>query len=65
MTSRTPLDLCPFKSDCKIDECGIVGLTPEIAVEVYNYDVDKFEKHLISQDENGTACEIKEWRAPE
>ena len=43
----------------------IVGLTPEIAVEVLNYDVDKFENHLISHDEHGTPCEIKEWHAPE
>jgi hypothetical protein len=37
----------------------IVGLTPEIAVEVFNYDVHKFENRLISHDENGTPCEIK------
>lgn len=43
----------------------IVGLTPEISVEVLNYDVDKFEKRLLSEDENGTSCEIKEWHAPE
>jgi hypothetical protein len=43
----------------------IVGLTPEIAVEVFNYDVDKFESRLLSHDENGASCEIKEWHAPE
>jgi hypothetical protein len=43
----------------------VLGLTPEIAVEVFNYDVDKFEEKFISEDENGTPCEIKEWHAPE
>lgn len=37
----------------------VVGLTPEIAVEVFNYDVDKFEQRLISHDENGTPCQVK------
>jgi hypothetical protein len=43
----------------------IVGLTPEIAVEVFNYDVGKFENRILSRDESGASCEIKEWHAPE
>jgi hypothetical protein len=50
-------------------EHGIVqavdGLTPEIAIEVYDYDVEKYDDQKLSTDEHGQACEIKEWRAPE
>jgi hypothetical protein len=43
----------------------VAGLTPEIAVEVFNYDVHKFDERLLSADENGSSCQIKEWHAPE
>ena len=50
-------------------EHGIVqavdGLTPEIAIEVYDYDVEKYDDQKLSTDEQGQACEIKEWHAPE
>jgi hypothetical protein len=50
-------------------EHGIIqavdGLPPEIAVEVFDYDVEKYDSKSRSADENGKACEIKEWRAPE
>jgi len=50
-------------------EHGIVqaidGLTPEIAIEVFDYDVEKYDTRKLSTDENGQACEIKEWHAPE
>jgi len=49
-------------------EHGIVqaidGLTPEIAIEVFDYDVEKYDTQKLSTDENGQACEIKEWHAP-
>jgi hypothetical protein len=43
----------------------VVGLPPEIVVEVLNYDVEKFEEKFLSVDEDGTCCQIKEWHAPE
>ena len=50
-------------------EHGIVqaidGLTPEVAIEVYDYDVEKYDDQKLSTDEHGQACEIKEWHAPE
>jgi hypothetical protein len=67
MTLRTLRDFMPV-IQIKLEDgqvTDVAGLTPEIAVEVFNYDVDKFEKHLLSRDENGSSCEIKEWHAPE
>jgi len=43
----------------------VVGLPPEITVEVLNYDVENFDQKVLSQDGNGQPCEIKEWHAPE
>jgi hypothetical protein len=43
----------------------VVGVPVEIVVEVLNYDVDKHDPKVLSKDENGKPCEIKEWRAPE
>jgi hypothetical protein len=44
---------------------AIDGLTREIAIEVIDYDVEKYDSKNLSADENGKACEIKEWHAPE
>jgi hypothetical protein len=43
----------------------VVGVPVEIVVEVLNYDVDMHDPKVLSKDENGKPCEIKEWRAPE
>ncbi len=43
----------------------ISGLPPEIAVQVLNYDIEKLEPKVLTHDENGKPCEIKEWHAPE
>jgi hypothetical protein len=43
---------------------AIEGLTPEIAIEVYDYDVEKYDDQKLSTDEQGQACEMKEWHAP-
>ena len=43
---------------------SIDGL-PEIAIDVPDDDIDKYENAALSADENGCACEIKEWHAPE
>lgn len=44
---------------------AIEGLPPDIAVEVFNYDVAKRDLARLSKDEDGKTCEIKEWHAPE
>jgi hypothetical protein len=45
---------------------AIEGLPTDVAVEVFDYDVDKYQRnHQLSQDENGRACDIKEWHSPE
>jgi hypothetical protein len=43
----------------------VVGMPVEIVVEVLNYDVEKHDPKMLSKDEEGKLCEIKEWRAPE
>lgn len=41
------------------------GVPVEIVVVVLNYDVEKHDPKVLSKDENGKLCEIKEWRASE
>lgn len=43
----------------------IDGLPTDLAVEVFNYDIENLDRKGLSLDENGKACEIKEWYAPE
>jgi hypothetical protein len=43
----------------------VSGLPPEIAFQVLNYDVEKLGPGVLTHDENGHPCEIKEWHAPE
>jgi hypothetical protein len=44
---------------------SVEGLTPAVAIEVFDYDIDKYESNQLSTDENGKTCEIREWHAPE
>lgn len=44
---------------------SIDGPTPEIAVELLDYDLEKYPTASLSTDENGQPCEIKEWHGPE
>ena len=44
---------------------AVEGIPIDLYVEVRNYDVDRLDKRGLSKDENGQACEIREWHAPE
>jgi starvation-inducible outer membrane lipoprotein len=44
---------------------NIEGIPTDLYVEVRDYDVDGLSKSELSQDEDGRACEVREWRAPE
>ena len=44
---------------------AVDGLPPDFAIEVFDYDVEKYQPQHLSQDESGRACQIKEWHAPE
>jgi hypothetical protein len=44
---------------------AIDGIPVDIVVEVRNYDVQSLPAQLLSKDEDGRRCEVKEWRAPE
>jgi hypothetical protein len=44
---------------------AVEGIPIDLYVEVRNYDVDRLDKRGLSKDENGRACEIREWHAPE
>ena len=44
---------------------AVEGLTPEVAVEVLDYDVEKYDGKSLAKDESGKACAIKEWHAAE
>jgi hypothetical protein len=44
---------------------AVEGIPIDVSVEVKNYDVGRLDKNALSKDENGRACEIREWHAPE
>jgi hypothetical protein len=44
---------------------AIEGIPVGIVVEVRYYDVQSLPVHLLSRDDDGRRCEVKEWRAPE
>lgn len=44
---------------------AVDGIPVDVSVEVRNYDVRSLDKIGLSKDENGRACEIREWHAPE
>jgi hypothetical protein len=44
---------------------AVEGIPIDMSVEVRNYDVDRLDINGLSKDENGRACEIREWHAPE
>ena len=43
----------------------IDGIPVDLYVEVRNYDVDGMHPSMLSQDEDGRPCEVREWHAPE
>jgi hypothetical protein len=36
-----------------------------VTIEVRNYDVTEVDGKMVTKDENGESCEIREWQAPE
>lgn len=44
---------------------AVDGIPVDMYVEVRNYEVDRLDKNGLSKDQNGRACEIREWPAPE
>ncbi|HTZ47456.1 MAG TPA: hypothetical protein VMH20_07685 [Verrucomicrobiae bacterium] len=44
---------------------AIDGLPTDVAIEVFDYDIHKYQSRPLSEDEHGRACDIKEWHAPE
>jgi len=43
----------------------VEGIPPDIFIEVRNYDVSDLDEKMISHDERGRKCQIREWRASE
>jgi hypothetical protein len=39
------------------------GIPTDLYVEVGNYDVDGLSQSVLTQDEDGRACEVREWRS--
>jgi hypothetical protein len=44
---------------------AIEGIPVDIVGEVRNFDVQSVPAQLLSRDEDGRRCELKEWRAAE
>jgi hypothetical protein len=43
---------------------AVDGIPIDVSVDVKNYNVDDLDKNGLSKDD-GRACEIREWHAPE
>jgi hypothetical protein len=43
----------------------VEGIPVDMYIEVRNYDLDGVGEKLISKDENGKPCHVREWHAPE
>jgi hypothetical protein len=41
------------------------GIPTDVTIEVRNYDVNALDEKMVTKDENGKSCEIREWHAPE
>jgi hypothetical protein len=37
----------------------------DVPIEVRNYDVSDVDEKMVTKDENGKSCEIREWQTPE
>ena len=44
---------------------AVEGIPTDIYVEVKTYDSDGLDKNGLSKDENGRACDVREWHSPE
>jgi hypothetical protein len=56
------------KITVKIEE-GMVqaveGISVDVTIEMRNYDASDGDEEMVTKDENGKSCEIREWQAPE
>ncbi len=50
-------------------EAGVVqaveGIPTDLTIKVRNYDVSGVDGKMVTRDENGKSCEIREWHAAE
>ena len=44
---------------------SIEDIPTGMSIEVRNYDIAKVEETLLSKDDDGSRCLVREWRAPE
>lgn len=44
---------------------SVGGIPTDVTIEVRNYGVAEVDGKMVTKDENGKSCEIREWRAPE
>jgi len=44
---------------------AVEGIPADVTTEVRNYDVGGVDEKVITKDEKGRSCGIREWRAPE
>jgi hypothetical protein len=44
---------------------AVEGIPADVTIEVRNYDVGGVDEKVITEDEKGRSCEIREWHAPE
>jgi hypothetical protein len=56
------------KTTVKIED-GMVqtveGIPADVTIEVCKYDVSAVDEKMLTKDENGKSCGIREWHAPE
>ncbi len=44
---------------------AVEGIPTDVTIEVRNYDVSDVDRRVVTKDESGKSCEIREWHAPE
>ena len=44
---------------------SVEDIPPDIVLEIFDYDVEKYRNKQLSADENGKLCDIREWHSPE
>jgi len=44
---------------------AVEGIPTDMTVEVRNYDVSEVDEKMVTKDEGGKSCEIREWHASE
>jgi hypothetical protein len=44
---------------------AVEGIPVDMYVDGRSYDIEQLAKESLARDENGRACAMREWRAPE